>query len=80
MANIHLTEPMRAYVEGQIKSGAYANVSEVVRAGLRLLMDKDGARQFYTLKAELESALSEAQTEPLAPFDPEAFELDAFKS
>ena len=42
MPNVHLTEPMEAYVQGQIKSGAYANMSEVVRAGIRLVMKRDG--------------------------------------
>ena len=46
MPNIHLTKPMEAYAQGQIKSGAYANLSEVVRAGIRLLMERDSARQF----------------------------------
>ena len=59
MPNVHLTASMEAYVQGQIASGAYANVSEVVRAGLRMLMERDGARQFYALKAELEGALRE---------------------
>lgn len=44
MRNVHLTEPMQDYVEGQIRAGAYANLSEVVRAGICLLMEKDGAR------------------------------------
>lgn len=79
MPNVHLTEPMQEYVQGQIKSGAYANLSEVVRAGIRVLMEKDGARQFYALKADLESAASEAEAGAFTPFDPEAFEPDAFK-
>lgn len=79
MPNIHLTEPMREYAQMQIKSGAYANLSEVVRAGIRLLMDKDGARQFYALKADLEQATIEAEAGAFAPFDPRAFEPDAFK-
>ncbi len=54
MPNVHLTESMHDYVRKQIQSGAYANLSEVVRAGIRLLMDKDGARQYYALKADLE--------------------------
>ena len=37
MPNVHLTEPMHNYVQGQIQSGAYANLSEVARAGIRLL-------------------------------------------
>jgi antitoxin ParD1/3/4 len=80
MPNIHLTEPMREYVQGQIRSGAYANLSEVVRAGIRLLMEKDGARQFYALKAELEHAAAAAEGGGFAEFDPEAFEPDAFKA
>ena len=60
MPNVHLTQPMEAYVRGQIKLGAYANLSEVVRAGIRLLMERDGARQFYVLKAHPEEAVREA--------------------
>jgi antitoxin ParD1/3/4 len=44
MPNIHLTDTMQEYVKGQIQSGAYANLSEVVRASIRLLMEKEGAR------------------------------------
>ncbi|WP_232215772.1 type II toxin-antitoxin system ParD family antitoxin [Paracoccus sp. J55] len=79
MPNVHLTEPMRDYVEGQIRSGAYANLSEVVRAGIRLLMEKDGARQFYALKAELEEAAAAAEAGGFAEFDARAFEPDAFR-
>ena len=35
--------------------------SEVVRAGIRMLMERDGARQFYALKAVLEQALRDAE-------------------
>ena len=45
---------MESYVQRQIGSGAYANLSEVVRAGIRLLMERDGARRFYALNADLE--------------------------
>ena len=77
MPNVHLTAPMEAYVRGQIESGAYANLSEVVRAGVRLLMERDGARQFYALKADLEEAVREAETGAFADFDPVAYEPDA---
>lgn len=79
MPNVHLTEPMRDYVEGQIRSGAYANVSEVVRAGLRLLMEKEGARKFYALRADLEEARREAEAGDYDAFDPQAYEPDAFR-
>jgi antitoxin ParD1/3/4 len=80
MPNVHLTDPMQEYVQGQIKSGAYANTSEVVRAGIRLLMEKDGARQFYALKADLEDAAAAAEGGEFSDFDPKAFESDAFTS
>lgn len=69
---------MHDYVQKQVASGAYANLSEVVRAGIRLLMEKDGARQFYALKAELEAARVEAEGGAFERFDPLAFEPDAW--
>ena len=77
MPNVHLTEQMRAYVDGQIRSGAYANLSEVVRAGVRMLMERDGARQFYVLKANLEQAVREAEAGEFEQFDPQAYEPEA---
>ena len=77
MPNVHLTGQMRAYVDGQIQSGAYANVSEVIRAGVRMLMERDGARQFYVLKANLEQAVRDAEAGDFEQFDPQAYEPDA---
>ena len=79
MPNVHLTKPMQEYAEAQIRSGAYANLSEIVRAGMRTLMEKDRARAFYALKADLEVALAEAEAGDHAPFDVEAYEPDAFR-
>ena len=76
MPNVHLTEQMESYVLGQIRSGAYANPSEVVCAGIRLLMERDEARQFHALKADLEEALREAQAGGFEEFDPPAYERD----
>jgi len=79
MPNVHLTKPMQEYAEAQIRSGAYANLSEVVRAGMRAIMEKDGARAFYALKAELDQAIAEAEAGDYEEFDPRAFEPDAFR-
>lgn len=79
MPNIHLTKQMQDYAEAQIRSGAYANLSEVVRAGMRDLMEKDRLRAFRELKAELELALAEAEAGDYEEFDPVAFEPDAFR-
>lgn len=80
MPNVRLTGPMESYVRGQVESGAYTDMSEVVRAGIRLLMERDGARQFYALKAELERAKGDAETGAFADFDPRAYEPDAYRS
>lgn len=77
MPNVHLTDRMHRYAQGQVDAGAYANLSEVVRAGLRLLMERDGARQFYTLKGELEAAVREAEAGGFEEFDPVAYEPGA---
>lgn len=77
MPNVHLTQPMEAYVRNQIRSGAYANVSEVVRAGVRMLMERDGARQFYALKEDLEEAVREAEAGGFEEFDPKVYEPDS---
>ena len=77
MPNVRLTRQMEAYVQGQIESGAYASVSEVVRAGLTLLMERDGARRFYALKADLEDAVREAEAGGFSVFDSAAYESEA---
>ena len=74
MPNVHLTDRMHRYAQGQVDAGAYANLSEVVRAGLRLLMERNDARQFYALKAELEEAVREAEAGGFEEFDPVAYE------
>ena len=79
MPNIHLTKPMQDYVDAQLRSGAYANLSEVIRAGVRTLMERDRARAFFALKAELEDAIAEAERGEYEEFDPVAFEPDAFR-
>ena len=79
MPNVHLTKPMQDYAEEQISSGAYANLSEIVRAGMRTLMEKDRARAFLTLKAELNEAAEAAERGEYIDFDPRAFEPDAFR-
>lgn len=79
MPNVHLTKPMQEFAEAQIEAGAYANLSEIVRAGMRTLMERDRARAFYALKAELEEAWAEVERGDFVEFDARAFEPRAFK-
>ena len=76
MPNVYLTEQMEHYIQGQITSGTYANVSEVVRSAMKLLMEKDNASQIYALKADLEKALQDAEAGQFEVFDPQAYEPD----
>lgn len=39
--NISLTPPLEDYIKAKIESGMYASASEVIRAGLRALREKD---------------------------------------
>jgi len=79
MPNVHLTKQMQEFADAQIESGAYANLSEIVRAGMRGLMENNGARAFFALKAELEEAIAEAERGDYEEFDPVAYEPDAFR-
>ena len=40
-------------------------------------MERDGARQFYALKADLEAAMREAEAGAFDDFDPDAYEPEA---
>lgn len=42
--HIALTEPLIAYVEAQVAKGEYTSASEMVRAALRLLIERDEAK------------------------------------
>ncbi len=74
MPNVHLTDQMHRYAQERVDAGACASLSEVVRAGLRLPMERDGARQFHALKGELEAAVQEAEAGGFEKFDPVACE------
>lgn len=56
MPNISLPDAMQSYAERQVEAGVYANLSEVVRAGLLKLMDEDGATAFYLQRRDLAQA------------------------
>ena len=58
MTSISLGKHFENFVQEQISGGRYQNVSEVVRAGLRLLEDQEANRQGgpLDLKAEIDAA------------------------
>jgi antitoxin ParD1/3/4 len=58
MASISLGDHFEKFAHEQISRGRYQNVSEVVRAGLRMLEDYEMARQerLRSLKAKINDA------------------------
>lgn len=58
MASINLGEHFEKFVQQQIEHGRYQNVSEVVRAGLRLLEDYEMSAQERArrIKAKIDEA------------------------
>ena len=74
-APFNLGDHFDTFVETQIDGGRYDTPNDVVRAGLRLLEERE------TQLAALRAALIEGETSgPSAPFDVEAFLADKRKS
>ena len=73
MASINLGEHFEHFVQQQIAHGRYQNVSEVVRAGLRLLEDYEMSVQerVRLIKAKIDEAWDDPR--PSLPID-EVFE------
>ena len=78
MQDLALPEDIREYAEMQVRSGAYADLNEVVRACVRILMEADGVRQFHELRADLEQAAAQVEAGNHTVFEPEAFDSRAF--
>lgn len=78
MPNVHLTAQMQDFADRLVAQGAYANVSEVVRAGMRRLMDERGAAAFHALKADLDEQVRQSEAGDTVEFDPRAWEPSAF--
>ena len=65
--NVNLTPHFEDFVQESISSGRYGNVSEVVRAALRLLEDYEKKRE--TKLNDLRTALDEGESSPDVPYD-----------
>lgn len=66
--SITLGEHFAEFVEEQVSQGRYGSASEVVRAGLRLLEEREA--KLRALRAAIDEGL---ESGPAEPFDVEAF-------
>lgn len=64
--NVSITPALEAFVRSQVETGRYGNASEVVRAALRLLAEREKARAAAIAKARalVEEGLASGPAEP----------------
>lgn len=74
MPNVSLTPELERFAERCVQGGRYGNVSEVARAGLRLLQDAEERRQQFL--DMLAAAEAEGEAQGFATADTVAAELD----
>ena len=67
--SVALSPHFESFIRDQVDSGRYNNVSEVVRAGLRLLEDTERQKeaQLQALKVELDAGKSSGPAQNAAP-------------
>lgn len=69
--NVHLTPELKKLVEQEVASGQYASASEVVREGLRLLVEERRWRE--EVRRKIAEGMAQAKAGQLVDGD-EAFE------
>jgi antitoxin ParD1/3/4 len=78
LMNISLTPELAGFVKEQVESGMYHSASEVVREGLRLLLQQRQDRQarLEELRRQVAIGLKEAERGEIAPLDLEAIKAE----
>ena len=61
MPNVSLTPELNRFAEGCVAEGRYNNVSEVVRAALRLLQEREEQRVAFGVMLDQAEAQAEAE-------------------
>jgi antitoxin ParD1/3/4 len=72
--NVHLTPELEAFARACVEGGKFNNVSEVVRAGLRLLQDTEERRRSFN--AMLDAVRDEAGRDGAVELDAVLAEMD----
>ena len=71
--NVNLGEKLDRFIEEMVESGNYQSQSEVVREGMRLLMEREELRRlrFAELKRELQIGKDQIDRGETSPWDVE---------
>ena len=77
--SISLTDHQQAFVAALVESGRYHGVSEVMRAGLRLLEEQEERREaaLRLLEAAVQEGLDSGPAEPIQSIDEIIAEAEA---
>ena len=73
--NVNLTPELERFAQACVESGRFNNVSEVVRSGLRMLLEAEERRAAFV--ASLEAARAEGLREGLATVEDVEAEVSA---
>ena len=73
--NVSLTPELEQYVNGKVQSGLYHSASEVIRAGLRLLKEKDEVHQkkIQELRRDIQVGIDQAERGKVSTFGDQTF-------
>ena len=74
--NVSVTPQIEDFVRQQVESGAYQSASEVVRAGLRLLIEQDRRNRLEELRAKIAVGLEQAERGEVGPLDIEQIKTE----
>jgi antitoxin ParD1/3/4 len=66
--NISLPSELEEYVDAKVESGEYAHASEVVRAGIRLMMQRE-AEKLEWLRNAIAEGLADVESGNVIPDD-----------
>lgn len=72
--NVSLTPELERYIDEKVAGGHYQTASEVVREGLRLLVERDRLRslQLEALKNDIAAGVAESDRGESRPLDTDA--------
>ncbi len=63
--NVSLTPELEQFIQGKVDTGLYYSASEVVREGLRLLLERDQQLGLPKLRQDIQAGIDSGDATPL---------------